>query len=215
VCIGDFNEVLYQHEHEGTAERNFAQMQGFRDAIDVCELADLGYEGRSWTFEKRVAGGAFCRVRLDRALATVPWSTRFPLASVTHLTGVTSDHGPILLRWRETTNQRQSMNDKIFRYEVMWERHDDFRPFLDEAWRADGKATTMTQLKDKLERVSSSLGSWGRTTFGSVQGEIRQLQHRLSVLREGLARTGPSEEETEIVHRLTELYGREEAMWRQ
>jgi hypothetical protein len=47
VCIGDFNEVLHQHENVGPAERNFAQMQGFRDAVDVCELADLGYEGRS------------------------------------------------------------------------------------------------------------------------------------------------------------------------
>jgi hypothetical protein len=47
VCIGDFNEVLHQHENVGPAERNFAQMQGFRNAVDVCELADLGYEGRS------------------------------------------------------------------------------------------------------------------------------------------------------------------------
>jgi endonuclease/exonuclease/phosphatase family metal-dependent hydrolase len=98
LCIGDFHEVLHQHEHEGTAERSLAQIAGFRETIDVCGLADLGYEGRSWTYEKRVVGGSFCRVRLDRALATTTCSSRFSLATVTNLTGVTSDHGPILLR---------------------------------------------------------------------------------------------------------------------
>jgi hypothetical protein len=46
VCLGDFNEVLYQHEHEGVAERILAQMEGFREALDVCELADLIFLGK-------------------------------------------------------------------------------------------------------------------------------------------------------------------------
>jgi hypothetical protein len=82
MCIGDFNEVLHQHEHEGVAERSLAQMAGFREAVDVCELGDLGYIGNSWTFEKRVVGSSFCRVRLKRALATAAWSERFPGATV-------------------------------------------------------------------------------------------------------------------------------------
>jgi hypothetical protein len=35
-------------------------------------MTDLGYEGNGWALEKRVAGGSFCRVQLDRALATAP-----------------------------------------------------------------------------------------------------------------------------------------------
>jgi hypothetical protein len=30
MCIGDFNEVLHQHEHEGVVERSLGQMEGFR-----------------------------------------------------------------------------------------------------------------------------------------------------------------------------------------
>jgi hypothetical protein len=138
MCIDDFNEVLHQHEHDGVAERSLAQNEGFRDAVDVCELADLGYEGTSWMFEMRVICGGFCRVRLDRALAIAPWSDRFPLASVRHLTGATSDHCPILLCWQETTRQRWSTEDKIFRYEIMWENHENFKPHLEEAWQSGG-----------------------------------------------------------------------------
>jgi hypothetical protein len=70
VCLGDFNEVLHRSEHVGVQERSYAQMAGSKRLWTVCGLRDLGFEGKSWTFEKKVAGGTFCRVRLDRALAT-------------------------------------------------------------------------------------------------------------------------------------------------
>jgi hypothetical protein len=47
LYIGDFNEVLHQSEHIGVNRRSYSQMAGFRDAIDVCGLCDLGYTG--WT----------------------------------------------------------------------------------------------------------------------------------------------------------------------
>src|SRR4051812_28976585 len=64
LAIGDFNEVLHQFEHDGVNCRSQAQMDGFWDTLDICGLTDLGYQGRDWTFEKRVAGGSFTRVRL-------------------------------------------------------------------------------------------------------------------------------------------------------
>jgi hypothetical protein len=215
VCIGDFNEVLHQHEHEGVVDRSLAQIAGFRDVVDVCELADLGFEGNWWTYEKRVAGGAFCKVRLDRALASAPWSEMFPGAILRHLTGAASDHCPIFLRWRATARQRRSTEDKIFRYEVMWESHEQFKPHLDGVWQREGKATSMQQLKEKLTMVSGSLETWGKNTFGHVQREIKQLNNRLETLRSGPLRQSPSYEEIKVREHLVELHHREEVMWRQ
>jgi hypothetical protein len=53
LCIGDFNEVLRPDEHEGIGHRSQAQIQGFRDAVDICELIDLGFKGHFWTWEKK------------------------------------------------------------------------------------------------------------------------------------------------------------------
>lgn len=97
LCLGDFNEVLRPDEHEGVGQRSNAQIQAFRDAVDVCKLMDIGFSGHPWTFEKKVRGGTFTRVRLDRALVTVEWRALFPLADLLHLTAATSDHCPILL----------------------------------------------------------------------------------------------------------------------
>lgn len=53
VCIGDYNEVLRREEHFGVGVRDDAQMNAFRQVVDVCNLADLGYVGLDWTFEKK------------------------------------------------------------------------------------------------------------------------------------------------------------------
>ena len=71
--MGDFNEVLRPDEHEGVGQRSNAQMQGFRDMVDSCNLMDIGFKGRFWTSEKKVTGGTYTRVRLDRALGSAEW----------------------------------------------------------------------------------------------------------------------------------------------
>lgn len=93
-----------------------------------------GFEGRSWTLEKRVAGGSFCRVRLDCVLATAEWSTLFPDATVHNLVAASSDHGPILLKWRKNLPSKWARK-KIFRYEVMWETHKDFSSSMAQMWQ--------------------------------------------------------------------------------
>jgi hypothetical protein len=106
----------------------------------------LGFEGNRWTFKKRVVGGQFCRVWLDRALAMASLRGRIPQANVRHLTTSTSDHCPILLRRKETTRERHRIEDKIFRYEFMWESHENFKPSLEEAWQAGSSVTNLQQL---------------------------------------------------------------------
>ena len=41
LCVGDFNEVLRPDDHEGVGQWSNAQIQAFRDAVDVCMLLDL------------------------------------------------------------------------------------------------------------------------------------------------------------------------------
>lgn len=74
-------------------------MEAFRDALDMCGLLDISYIGNSWTFEKKVAGGTYTRVRLDKAVANPAWSLAFPAAVLKHKFAVTSDHVPINIQY--------------------------------------------------------------------------------------------------------------------
>ena len=181
VCMGDFNEVLHRSEHVGVQERSNAQIAGFREMVDVCGLRDLGYEGRSWTFEKKVAGGMHCRVRLDGALASADWSARFPSAVVQNLLATTSDHGPILLGWAQRQEQRRMRNR--FRYELMWEEHEQFAPMLSQVWQQGGEATSVIELSSKLANMSTQLKVWNKGTFGSVKLELSKLKAELEVMQ--------------------------------
>jgi hypothetical protein len=212
LCIGDFNEVLLREEHMGVNERSNAQIQAFRDTVDICELMDLGYMGTSWTFEKKVAGGSYCRVRLDRALASASWSARFPLATLQHLTAAASDHSPILLR--QVPMEENTMQPRLFRYETMWESHQELKPVIEQMWQSEA-CTTMQGLERKLKSLSGTLTTWGRDTFGSVRHELKILRSNLEAMRSQPCRVGPSYEEIKTVERIVELQHREEVMWRQ
>lgn len=172
VCIGDFNEVLRHDEHDGVGMRSQSQIQGFRDAVDVCGLADLGFSGTRWTFEKKMTGVTYTRVRLDIALGSVEWCQLFPQAGVKHLTTATSDHTPILLSLAPAQGRKE---DRMFRYEVMWDMHEELKPTVQSAWEPNGHNLTVEEVRRNLDDLARNLGDWSRTTFGSVRGEIRKL----------------------------------------
>ena len=176
-------------------------------------LLDIGYSGRFWTFEKKVRGGSYTRVRLDRALANAEWRARFPLADLTHLTSASSDHSPILMRLnREQPSSRQP---RPFRYEVMWEGHESWSDTINSAWTDGGISSRVEELRAKLQAISHDLGRWNNETFGNVRKEIKRLKTELEKLRANPSRTAPSHVELKINENLVELYHRGEILWRQ
>jgi hypothetical protein len=50
LVMGDLNDILYQFEKEGGRTRAVNCMQAFRDAIDDCNLTDMGYIGDKFTW---------------------------------------------------------------------------------------------------------------------------------------------------------------------
>jgi len=73
-------------------------MEAFGDALEACDLHDLGFSGLPWTSGNNLFGHRNVRVRLDRVDASASWSNMFEEASVEHLVSPCSDHCPILLR---------------------------------------------------------------------------------------------------------------------
>jgi hypothetical protein len=118
----------------GPNEREMAQINIFGEVVDMCQLCDLGYFGLEWTFERKNSNKEYVRVRLDRALASAEWYARFPYAKVKHLHAVKSDHSPLLLRLERGESDFRESVEKLFRYEMMWERHGDFRSLVESAW---------------------------------------------------------------------------------
>ena len=56
ICVGDFNEALFQTDQLGGSQRAFSQMEDFRDCLADCGPADLGFSGYPYTWDKKRDG---------------------------------------------------------------------------------------------------------------------------------------------------------------
>jgi len=158
-------------------------MEGFQEAVDVCQLCDIDYTGLDWTFEKKVAGGHFVRVRLDKALASANWCARFPFVAVRHLMAVKSDHCPILLSFEpEERGKVIQGTGKPFRYELMWETNKGMSSLIQQIWKDGRHCNSVKDIKDKLCHLGEELKSWGQTTFGAVRRELWAQKKKLEQL---------------------------------
>lgn len=97
LCAGHFNEILRSHEKLSGRLRPMKQMQDFKDAMDGCSFADLGYVGNKFTWNNVHKGGVTIWERLDRAVATNNWISIFPAVKVVHLEYGTSNHKALFI----------------------------------------------------------------------------------------------------------------------
>lgn len=53
LCAGDFNEILFHHEKEGGVPKNQACLDRFKEALEDCDLHDLGFAGDVFTWRNK------------------------------------------------------------------------------------------------------------------------------------------------------------------
>lgn len=69
-CFGDFNEILHLHEKTRGNDRNINLIAEFREAVQACNLVDVGYERHLYTWSNRRYGPYHTEERLDRFLCS-------------------------------------------------------------------------------------------------------------------------------------------------
>lgn len=77
VCMGDFNEIMYDCEKKGGRDRATWQMANFREAVVNCGLRDFPCSGYEYTYDNGQAGEDNVQCRLDRALVNDDWMGGF------------------------------------------------------------------------------------------------------------------------------------------
>lgn len=55
-CFGNFNEILNLQEKLGGNEKNIEMVIKFREAVQACNLVDMGYKGYPFTWSNRRYG---------------------------------------------------------------------------------------------------------------------------------------------------------------
>ncbi|XP_065623699.1 uncharacterized protein LOC136065014 [Quercus suber] len=212
LCLGDFNEILSNSEKQGGAIRSQQQMDGFRNAINNCNLRDLGFNGSNFTWCNMREGPDRIYMRLDRALATTDWSAQFPEARVHHLIDSTSDHCGLLI---SDTIMVRPHRKRRFHFEALWTRRDECKEIIKRVWEGCTDTSIPRGLSEGLNQCAAELSNWHQAEFGHIPKKIEKKRKTLSalVLQDTSGCMGP---QINILRReINELLDSEETYWNQ
>lgn len=212
LAIGDFNETQCQSEHFSASRRSEKQMADFREVLEWCDLYDLGYRGPAWTYNNKQEGRKNVKARLDRGVASPDWSNRFQNARVEHICSARSDHLPLLLQFSTRTEYRRK---KEFRYEALWEREGSLQEVIEDSWKSSGPASSLKEIKEKLNVMQQNLSKWSSVKIGSVTRKVSKLRKRMHDLMNKTTSLANDREIKKVGDELDELLLREEILWRQ
>ncbi|XP_060195288.1 uncharacterized protein LOC132624540 [Lycium barbarum] len=145
VICGDFNSILSTDEKMGD-----------------CGLKDNGFSGNIFTWSNERKGEEVIWKRLDRMISNEKWSEAFAISDVIHLPRVNSDHCPLLITGK---NSSQSYV-KYFRFLNFWTEIEGYQEIeLEEG-----------VMKDE-EKYMESMEQEDRISMNKAKAELI-LQHK-------------------------------------
>lgn len=204
-CMGDFNEILFQHEKEGLRPHDNRLIDDFRKFLDDNSLTDVELKGCKFTWSNnRIEGHV--REKIDRLLVNAEWLLNFPNAYVTALPAVGSDHSPLVLCMDSVCRKKK----KLFKYEEFWEDNEEISSIINNHW----SGAALEDISGKISHVSKALEDWSNKNFKKANVEIRKQKKQLQQLC-----NLPVSEETLMEQRkcrleIERLWEQEEKYWR-
>ncbi|GMI95677.1 hypothetical protein HRI_003237000 [Hibiscus trionum] len=152
-------------------------MNAFRSAIHDCDLSDLGFTGRWYTWERGAFSSTNVRERLDRGLANAAWCALFPDSSVAHLLHNFSGHCSILSDTIGSLHPTAVTKVPRFRFNANWVLEEDFLDVVQSFW-----STNKDPLPTKLLGLGSILQIWSRGRYTSRKANANKLNAHLAEL---------------------------------
>uniref|UniRef100_A0A803NML1 Reverse transcriptase domain-containing protein n=1 Tax=Cannabis sativa TaxID=3483 RepID=A0A803NML1_CANSA len=216
MVIGDFNEILSNHDKFGGGLRNEQQMDAFRDTLSFCSLHQQPFHGDKFTWIKGRHNPNALKERLDWCFLNDLWETIFKPITTAHLDYYSSDHRAIAVTIDYITSNQQQLTRKTrFRFEKIWLKEPDAAAIIRAHW-SDTDAGGMDIFLANLQSCTDALQQWHIRKFGNMKKNITNMQQQVSRLNNAADRSVSTMDElkdSEAI--LDELLQQEETYWHQ
>ncbi|KAK4277327.1 hypothetical protein QN277_015341 [Acacia crassicarpa] len=160
MCIGDFNDILFQHEKNGGRPHPWRRILNFKCLLADCELEDLGYNGPTFTWCNNRDYPDTIHERIDRALGNLQLRELFPCLQVFNVAPAGSDHHLLFVDFQHENRHY----NRVFRFESAWVLHGSFHEVIRECWQKhiDQGDSTLENFVCNLKRCTQRLLAWSK-----------------------------------------------------
>ncbi|KAL5578184.1 hypothetical protein UlMin_019883 [Ulmus minor] len=208
-------DILFGHEKQGGAKRAHYLMSYFREAINLCGLADLGFRGPKFTWNR---GKKACLIqeRLDRMLGNSGWLDLFPNSLIHHLSLRGSDHRPLLvelLRADEFSNFGKIWKRGRFHFEEAWVDEVECSNIIKDHWNSN-LTGNLDGVAKKLRLCATDLEKWNLESFRRLKMQVREVKAAFDRIDKNLSSYNWKEHQR-LEKALDALRYKEEGYWKQ
>ncbi|XP_024012343.1 uncharacterized protein LOC112086786 [Eutrema salsugineum] len=205
--IGDFNEIIGNHEKSGGKKRSEATFLPFRAMIQNCGFVDFPYQGNPFSWVGRRKNGVI-KCRLDRAMGNEDWHNVFSHTNVEYLKMWGSDHRPLLA----SVSNKPPRHVHRFMFDKRWVGKPGLEAAVKDGW---GKPLTMSNgsLASRIRKCRRAISVWRKSLVTNSEKLIKLLQEQIDKAQED--ENISSEALRDLKWRLVAAYREEESYWRQ
>ncbi|CAA7027944.1 unnamed protein product [Microthlaspi erraticum] len=207
LMIGDFNEIMGNHEKRGGRRRAESSFLDFRNMINDCGMLEFPFKGNplSWV-GYRASGKVQCR--LDRALGNEDWHHAFSHTNVEYLQLWGSDHQPVIARIQSKAASIQ----RSFRFDKRWLGKEGFQETVKSGWSAN-HANGTGEVHKKISTCRRAISVWKKTNMTNTAKKIEMLKEQLERAQTDDATTNA--EVLKLKGNLCLAHREEELFWKQ
>lgn len=150
-------------------------MDDYRNVLDDCRLADLGFASYPFMWNNKRPGLENTWERLDRSEANTGRKEKFQASSVTHLFSHASDHRPLLLQAKPDL-RHWGRSTRSFRFEEAWLLRAKCEEVIIDAWSSvDTWESGLRCMQQKISKCGSVLQAWGASNTNPDVEEIKKF----------------------------------------
>jgi len=184
--IGDFNEIIGNHEKRGGKKRSESSFLPFRYMIENCGMIDFPSTGSlfSW-IGKRSCGVAgrkrrdLIKCRLDRAMGNEEWHSIYSHTNVEYLQHRGSDHRPLLA----SIQNKPYRPYKHFIFDKRWRNKPGFKESVQEGWAFPSRGEGVPFFQ-KIRNCRQTKSIWKKSNKTNTEKLILELHSQLDLAYE-------------------------------
>ncbi|KAA3468379.1 reverse transcriptase [Gossypium australe] len=210
LVVGDFNEITSSFEKRGGRLRSESQMAQFCNALEACDLVDMGFSGRWFTWERGRFQATNIRERLDRGVANSDWLDLFHSYLVKHLNHSFSDHCLILIDTFGNRFRREHFGENHFKFEASWCLDESFGEVVRQFW-----SEPCDNVVAKLTKAGHFFKHWNHLRSRELKRQRTRLEEHLNYLQTQVPDDDILEEIMKVQLGLNLEADKEEIFWEQ